>query len=62
MNMHVEAPDVNAIKTPFISTANDKVVDLTTLHGIQDQMECGCYSDQLLSATSGRLGAYNRPE
>lgn len=43
MNMHVEAPDVNAIKTPFISTANDKVVDLTTLHGIQDQMERRCY-------------------
>lgn len=39
MDVHVEAPNVNAIQSTFIATTNDEIIDFATLHGVEDQVE-----------------------
>lgn len=65
MNVHVKAPNVDAIQATLITTTYDEIVHLTTLHSIQNQMESRCWISvrQLKSSgdshTNSQQGRYH---
>ena len=60
MNVYIGAGNVNAVKTSLVSTANDNVVDITTLAVVQDQMECGRINQ--LEVVEREIGDIDQPD
>ena len=45
MDMHIKSPNINTIQASLIPTTDNEVVDLSTLHSVEDQVKSRGYEE-----------------